>query len=420
VANQDEKRASVRAPRYPAFQSRAFRELWAAQTISVMGSQMQMSTVRWHVYEIWSSPVALALLSFSRFVPIVIFSLVGGAVADARDRRRVLLTTQAILTVGATFLFWLTESGRVTAGAIYAINAMSASAVAFDNPARQSLTPNLVPREHYPNAASLNSISMNAATVLGPLIGGFFIAIGHLEIVYAVNAISFLAVILALVRMRDVAAQLPAEERPRVNRQALKEGLLFVWRTPILVWTIVLDSLATFFSSADALLPMFARDVLHVKAGGYGLLVASEAIGSLTAGAIMASFRQIKRQGRTILISVAVYGLATVVFGASHWFWLSCLALAVAGAADTISTVIRQTIRQLVTPDHLRGRMSATMMLFFMGGPQLGNVEAGLVAKWVGAPLSVITGGIGCLIAVAWVAAKGKELRGYEMQTDDG
>lgn len=382
-----------------------------------MGSQMQMSALKWHIYDLTRSPVALALISLSRFVPIVLFSLVGGAVADARDRRRVLLTTQAILTAGATLLFWLTESGRVTAAAIYAINAMSAACVAFDNPARQSLTPNLVPREHYPNAASLNSISMNTATVVGPLVGGFFIGIGHLEMVYGINAISFLAVILALVRMRDVSAQMPAEERPRVNRQALKEGLLFVWRTPILVWTIVLDSLATFFSSADALLPMFARDVLHVDARGYGLLVAAEAVGSLAAGAVMASFRQIKRQGKTILIAVAVYGMATVVFGMSHWFWLSCLALAAAGAADTVSTVIRQTIRQLVTPDHLRGRMSATMMLFFMGGPQLGNVEAGLVAKWVGAPLSVITGGIGCLLAVAWVAVKGKELRGYELRT---
>lgn len=389
--------------------------MWTAQSVSVIGSQMQMSAIRWHIYDLTHSYVALALLSLFRFIPIVIFSLLGGAVADARDRRLIMLATQSVLTFTAVLLFTTTATGRINEVAIYALNALSAGAIAFDNPARQSLLPNLVPREHYANAASLNSISMNAATVIGPLLSGFFIAIGHIELVYGVNAVSFFAVIIVLLRLRRHTYQTFSEERPSIDLAALKEGLLFVWRTPILVWTILLDFLATFFSSAEALLPAFAADILQVGPVGYGALTAASAAGSLTAGAILATFGAVKAHGRVILVSVAIYGLATAVFGFSQWFWLSWAALAVSGAADTVSTVLRQTIRQMVTPDHLRGRMSATMMLFFMGGPQLGNVEAGLVARWIGAPWSVITGGIGCLVAVLVVAVKGKELREYKL-----
>jgi MFS family permease len=416
VSNSEDSNAlPERAPRFPALKSRAFREMWAAQTVSVIGSQMQMIAIRWHIYELTGSYYALALLSFSRFVPIVLFSLLGGTVADARDRRLVLMATQSVLTITALLLYGLTATGRVTAGAMYVLNAMSAAAIAFDNPARQSLIPNLVPREHYGNAASLSSVAMNVATVTGPLLSGFCIAIGQLALVYAVNAVSFLAVIGVLLRLRHMPYQTQTEDRPQINLLALKEGLHFVWKTPILVWTIVLDFLATFFSSAEALLPAFAKDVLHVGPQGYGLLTAASAAGSLTAGAVLSTIGTVKRHGRVILISVAIYGLATVLFGASQWFWLSWFALALSGAADTISTVLRQTIRQLVTPDQLRGRMSATMMIFFMGGPQLGNVEASLVASLVGAPWSVITGGIGCLIATIWVAWKGKELREYKL-----
>lgn len=393
--------------------------MWAAQTISVVGSRMQMVAIRWHIFDLTHSYTALALISLFRFVPIVIFSMIGGAVADARDRRLIMLGTQSVLTFSALLLFGMTETGRITPMAIYALNALSAAAIAFDNPARQSLTPNLVPREHYANAASLNSISMNTATVVGPLLSGFFIGMGKLGLVYGVNAISFLAVIVALLRLRKFPYQSASAQRPQVNRQALKDGMLFVWHTPILVWIIVLDFLATFFSSADALLPAFATDVLHVGPRGYGKLAAAEAVGSLTAGAFLSAHVKVRDHGKVIIAAVLMYGVATIVFGASKTFWISWIALAVAGLADTVSTILRQTIRQLVTPDNLRGRMSATMMLFFMGGPQLGNVEAGLVAKWIGAPWSVITGGIGCVLATLWVAFKGKELRDYRLQPEE-
>jgi hypothetical protein len=202
-------------------------------------------------------------------------------------------------------------------------------------------------------------------------------------------------------------------EAGTVSFGALTEGLRFVWQTPILVWTLSLDFLATFFSSANALMPIFARDILHVGARGYGLLAAAEAVGALAAGACLAVGRPIVRQGRTVLWAVVLYGAATVVFGASKLFWLSWMALAFGGVADSISTILRQTIRQLVTPNRLRGRMTSVNMIFFMGGPQLGEFEAGLVATWLGAPWSVITGGLGCLLTVALVAARASTLRNY-------
>jgi MFS family permease len=289
--------------------------------------------------------------------------------------------------------------------------------MAFDNPARQALLPFLVPRRDFTSAVALNSIVMRTATIIGPMVAGLLIARGGLGDTYVLNALSFLAVIIALLMMRlqllpkDAAE--PPSERSQISLSALKEGLSFVWHTPILVRTLSLDFLATFFSSANALLPIFARNILHAGARGYGLLAAAEAVGALGAGMLLSLGRPIIRQGQTVIWAVVAYGAATVVFGASRDFILSWLALAATGVADSISTILRQTIRQLVTPDRLRGRMTSVNMIFFMGGPQLGELEAGLAATWIGAPWSVITGGIGCLLAVTVIAARAPTLRNY-------
>jgi len=199
-----------------------------------------------------------------------------------------------------------------------------------------------------------------------------------------------------------------------MNLAALREGLRFVWRTPIIVQTMMLDFIATFFASANALLPIYAAEILAVGAGGLGLLAAAPGAGSIISGLIMARVGIARRQGKAVLVSVAVFGAATVVFGLSRWFWLSLLMLGLTGASDTVSTVLRQTIRQLVTPDHLRGRMTSVNMIFFMGGPQLGEFEAGAVAALIGATLSVVMGGAGCLIAVAVAAFWARSLVHYD------
>jgi len=204
------------------------------------------------------------------------------------------------------------------------------------------------------------------------------------------------------------------QSKNTVSLEALKEGLKFVWKTPIIVQTMTLDFAATFFASATFLLPIFAQDVLHVGARGYGFLSAAPAVGSVVTALVMARIGTFRRQGRLVVISVAVFGLATAAFGVSRVFWFSLLMLALSGAADTVSTVLRQTIRQLATPNHIRGRMTSINMMFFMGGPQFGELEAGVVASLIGAPLSVVTGGVGSLVCACIAAWRSKSLMEYD------
>jgi predicted MFS family arabinose efflux permease len=215
--------------------------------------------------------------------------------------------------------------------------------------------------------------------------------------------------------MRDVPEQASdGEPGGRFSLHAALEGFRFVFRSPLIRSTMLLDFFATFFSSATALLPIFAQDILQVGARGYGWLFAAPAAGALvTSVALVPLAERIERRGFTLLISIVVYGLATIAFGVSRSFWLTFSCLAVTGAADTVSTVIRNIVRQLETPDRLRGRMMGITMVFFMGGPQLGELEAGAVANWFGAPFSVVSGGIGCLIATAWIAAATPMVRRY-------
>jgi MFS family permease len=275
----------------------------------------------------------------------------------------------------------------------------------------------LVPREDLPNAISLNTVMVQASSVAGPAIGGVIIAIGNVGWAYAINSASFLCVVASLLLMRDVPKTERANESARdaVSVLAIKQGLHFVFRHPVIRSTMLLDFFATFFSSATALLPIFAQDVLHVGPRGYGWLYAAPAIGAVLASAAMVPMTaRLNRRGETLIWAVAAYGLATVVFGFSTSFWLTLLCLALSGAADAVSMIIRNLVRQLETPDAMRGRMVGINMIFFMGGPQLGELEAGLAASWIGAPWSVITGGIGCLIATGVIAATTPEVRQYQ------
>lgn len=403
---------------FVALRYRDFRLLWLGQMISQAGSQMQFVTINWHVSELTQNdPLALGMIGLVRFLPIVTFSLIGGAAADALDRRRVMLMTQTALALIAAILGAMTLAGQDSLLLIYALLALSAAAFAFDNPARQSFIPKLVNQEHLHNALSLNTLIFQLAHIVGPTLAGFVIAASPkgVALVYLINALSFLAVIVALLLMRTSGKVTEAQQ---MNLSALLDGLRFVRRTPIIWSTMLLDFIATFFASSTFLLPIFAKDILHVGSQGYGLLSAAPAAGAILAGGAMSLVGRVRQQGKILLWSVAVYGLATVFFGLSSWFVASFLFLALTGAADTVSTVLRGTIRQLATPDRLRGRMTSVNMVFFMGGPQLGELEAGIAAALLGTQPSVVVGGIGCLVAVAIVAARVPRLRQY--QGDEG
>jgi MFS family permease len=411
-------------PSLIAFEHRNFRLLWASLLVSFTGSTLQTAALLWHVSLLVPADrrgLALGFVGVARLLPIVAFSLVSGVVADAWDRRRVMLVTQSSAALVAATLAALTFRGLDSTGPLYALAALGAAAAAFDQPARQALVPSLVPRDRLPNAISLLAIVLQTASVAGPALGGFVIAGAGVGWAYALNSLSFLVVVAALLMMRDVPRQERAVDGASgaLSVHAALEGLRFVFRAPMIRSTMLLDFFATLFSSATALLPIFAQDILGVGARGYGWLYAAPATGALMASATMVPMSgRIERRGRTLLWAVAAYGLATIVFGFSRSFPLTFLCLAATGFADSVSAILRNIIRQLQTPDQLRGRMTSVNMIFYMGGPQLGELEAGLVAHWMGAPFSVVSGGVGCLLATAWIAAATPELRRYTSASD--
>lgn len=372
---------------------------------------MQNMAINWHIYHITGSKVMLGLIGLARLVPIVIFSLIGGVVADARDRRRVMFMTQTAMLVSAALLAVLSGLGLAGSASILLLTAVTAAASAFDNPARQSMLPTLVPPEHLTNAVSLNTLTFNVATMAGPALGGFVIDAMSVDAVYWFNAVSFVAVIIGLTMMKLERGT--EENRGEIGWGALLDGLKFVRSNSIISSTMVLDFFATFFSSATALLPVFAKEILKVGPSGLGVLYSAESVGAVLAGAGMSLVPEVRKKGKVLLISVAIYGLATALYGFSTNFLLSVLLLGMVGMGDSVSTVLRQTIRQRVTPNHIRGRMTSVNMMFFMGGPQLGNLEAGLVAAWIGAPLAVATGGIATIGFVALTAWRWPALRRY-------
>ena len=385
----------------PALKHRGFALLWFGLIISIVGSQMQQWALFWHISTLSKNPIAVSIVGGVRFVAVLAFSLLGGLVADRYNRRTIMLFTQSISMLVALMLGLLTLSGKISLWHIYALTAIQAAAMAFDLPARQSLVPNLVPREDLPSAFSLQSIAFNTGSIIGPAMSG--VVIGYLgqEYVYLINAITFLAVILALILLGPVPQSRAQVQRGmRAAWTDIQDGVTFIRKQPLILSTMILDFIATFFASANTLLPFFAQNVLHVGEVVYGWLAAAQSIGAVTVGLVVSQFHNIRRQGILLLGSVLVFGAATILFGLSQWYAVVFGSLILIGAADSVSTIIRNTIRQLNTPDSLRGRMTSINQIFFMGGPQLGEIEAGAVAQFFGVPFAIISGGIGTILGV--------------------
>lgn len=398
----------------PALRHRRYFLLWLGLLISVAGSQMQFWALLWHIRTLSDQPIAVSIVGAVRFVPILLFSLVGGVVADLYNRRRIMFLTQTLLMGVAAVLGFLTWSGQIQLWHIYVLTAVQASAMAFDLPARQSLIPNLVAREDLTNAFSMNSIAFDVGAIVGPALSGIVISSLGQGYVYWINAISFLAVLIALVLMGPVPQQAePEARRHGINLQAIGEGITFIRRSPIILSSMLLDFFATFFSSANTLLPFFAQDILHVGVVQYGWLSSAQSIGAVSTALIFSQRANVRRQGPLLLTAVVIFGAATVLFGVSRSFPLTMFALIAVGAADAVSTILRNTIRQLQTPDRLRGRIVSVNQIFFSGGPQLGEVESGAVAQAFGTPVAVITGGLGCILAALFIAARWPQLAAY-------
>lgn len=400
----------------PALRYRRFALLWIGLFISIAGSQMQVAALLWHLRSLSDLPILVSGIGLARALPIFLLAPFGGVFADTYNRRKIMFITQSVMLTTAATLGLLTMTGLIQIWHIYLITFIQAIAVSFDIPARQSLVPNLLPREILPSAYSLQSIASNTGAIIGPALSGIVIASLGQHFTYLFNASSFLAVLAALLLMGSVEQEQRGGVRmdARYSFNSIREGWQFIIGQPIILSSMLLDFSATFFSSANTLMPFLARDILGLNEVGYGWLLSAESMGAVCVGLVLSQRAQVRKQGRLLVIAVMAYGMATIMLGFSRTFWMAAISLALLGACDSISTILRNTIRQLQTPDYIRGRMVGINQIFFQGGPQLGEIESGIAATLLGPSGAIILGGVGCIAAVAAVVKRWPQLLRYQ------
>ena len=418
--------------RLVALRYRDFRYYWLGEMLYTISTQMQLFAINWHVFELLrgqtfkvnlfgndiqmgSEAFGLGLLGLARVIPVFLFALFGGVLADALDRRAVMIGTHIVSALLAGSLALLTLSDQIDIRAIYLLTALGAAAIAFDFPARQSIVANLVEARDLSNAISLNLLVMQVATIVGPAVAGILLAKFNTGLVYCANAVVFLVALSAIWQIKHRGR--PANQT-KIGWRSLVVGIRFTLSTRIILGTMLLDFFATLFASARTMLPIVAGEILGVGAAGYGLLATAQPIGALLVGTVLSLREELKKQGIILLLSVALYGLATAIFGVSTVFLLSYILFALTGAGDTVSSIIRGTIRQLSTPDELRGQMTSANMMFFMTGPQLGELRAGILASLFGAPFAIFSGGLATVLLTGWVAWRYPSIRRYNNAED--
>lgn len=388
----------------PLRASREFRLLWLGELVSHTGRHITVVALPFQVFQMTRSPLAVGLIGLAQVVPLIVVSPIGGALADAVDRRKLLLWTQAGL-VGTGLLF----VGGALADEpplwfLYTVAAAQSGLSAVDSPARSAAIPNLVARKDLPSAMALNQVLFQVSDVAGPALGGLILAQFGLAWAYGVDAMSFGAAIIALAAMRPM----PPKREPEGARglAAIREGYAYLRGRRVLQSTFTIDLVAMVFGMPRALFPVLAAETFHVGPAGLGLLFAALAAGALIGALATGWVRHVRHQGRVVLWSVTLWGAAIVGFGLSGDAFLLALGfLAVAGAADVISAIFRSTILQGTVPDSIRGRLSAIHIMVVTGGPRLGDLEAGAVAQVTSPMFSVVSGGVACIAGVGVIAA---------------
>lgn len=392
---------------FQALKVRDFRLYWFGNTLSVLGNEMQTVALAWQIYLLTNEPLSLGLIGLIKAIPAITFSIFGGALADAMDRRRLLFITQTILLSLSTTLAVLTFTNTASIGLLYLLVFLASIAQSADSPAHSAVVPSLVPRTLIANAINLNNLSWSTAGIVGPAMGGFIIGWLGVAPTYVVNAVSYLAVVWVLIVVRTplVGLKLTPEERTiKGSLNRIKQGFGFLRRTPILLHTMILDFVAVLFGGSLTLLPVFAKDILKIGPEGFGILASAPAVGSILGAFGLTLIKRPKWPGRVVLGSIFLYGLCAGIFGLSTVFWLSWLALAGTGAFDTISMAMRQSIRQIITPPEMQGRLAGINYSFAASGTNLGEFEAGVVAQILGAQPAVAIGGFACAIMVCGVS----------------
>lgn len=389
-----------------------FRNYFLGTTFSEIGTQMELVAINWQVYELTHSAASLGFVGLSAFLAIILVSLPAGLIVDKHDRKKILLFSQILPMFVSITLVIITLTKTVSPIAIYILIFLTFIARVFQGPARQSIIPQLVSKKYFINAFSLQTMSRQLSLMIGPAIAGFMIEFLGVHAVYLANSLTFIVYIFVLIPI-NIRPHSRASE-VTFSIKSLWEGIRFVLTNQILIYTMLLDFLANFFSSATTLLPIFAKDIFNIGPKGLGLLYSATALGSTIAGLIIASVHNIKNQGKIILGGVLLYGAATVAFGLSNSFILALIFLSLVGVGDMLSTVLRNTIRQILTPDHLKGRMISVNTVFVQGGPMAGEAEAGFVAQFFGAPFSVVSGGVITVLLTLLIAFKVPKLRNYQ------
>ena len=391
---------------------RDVRNLVAARFFAGLGRSLLHAAIHWHLWKLTDSAFYLGLLGLVEFLPVIPVSLFAGAVADNRDRRRIVMASQVVTLGGAIVLTAGSLQGSAEVVLLLVTAVALAIASCFENPAGAALLPSLVPRDLFPTATVVSSNVRNAAAVSGPVLMGFVVAGAGIPAAYAVTAGLMTASVFILLFVRS--PEIEGGGQP-VAWEAIREGIVFVWRQKVILGSMTLDMFAVVFASVTALLPVFATDLLGVEAVGYGLLSASVQIGTVAMALLLLVLPPLERPGRALLVAVFFFGLATIAFGLTRSFAFAVAALVVAGMADQVSMVSRSIILQLSTPDGLRGRVNAVNMIFIGASNELGAAESGFLASLTSATFSVVFGGLACLGVLGAVTVGVPSLRSYRI-----
>jgi MFS family permease len=400
---------------YLALRYRDYRFYSIGWLCASIGFQMQIAAIGWEIYQWTGSAMKMGLAGGIQALPLILLALPAGHIADRYNRRTIAAlgqVTAAISAIALAVLSFKFAHGEVSAKSatpiMFVIIFAGGVFSTFSRPARSAILPHIVPQSAFTNAVTWSAFIFEFSSVAGPAIAGGIIAISSPAHVYIIATALYIAFLVFLLLMHY---QPRIHERPKHERHELLAGLKFVWREKVILASLTLDLFAVLLGGAVYLMPIFAQEILHVGPVGFGWLRAAPAIGAFSMAMLLAHRRPLQRPGRALLWAVSAFGIATILFGLSHWFWLSMAALVLTGAFDNISVVIRHTLIQILTPDSKRGRVGAVNSVFIGASNELGGFESGVTAAWWGPITSVVVGGIGTLLVVVSVALAWPQLR---------
>jgi MFS family permease len=410
-----------------AFKSRDFRLYQTARLMVILGAEAQSLAVAWQVYALTNSALDLGYTGLALFLPGLFVMLAAGHVADRFDRRKIIILCYSLQACCTAVLLWLSLSTTALSGGriwpIYAVLVGIGLGRAFSGPAASALLPSLVPKEHFVNAVTWGATVFQIANMSGPAVGALLFTLplagvaarwNGAPVVYAFTLLMLLGFI---VLVSTIRARMVTTEKKAFNMKTVLAGLEYVWRAKLLLGSISLDLFAVLLGGATALLPIFAKDILHAGPRGLGLLRAMPSVGALVVSLTMLVKPIKQRAGATMLVCVGIFGAATVVFGLSKSIWLSAVALVIVGASDMVSVVVRSSLLQLATPPEMRGRVSAVNWLFIGASNEFGEFESGVTAQWWGAVRAVVFGGLASMAVTCSAAALFPQLRKADQLT---